>query len=81
MSWAVDEGFATGQRVLLGRRDRGSMVPFRWSGNEPPSLNQVEWAEELGAQSEGDELVTYDHPGFCALFEYYEKGEYTSDND
>lgn len=72
----------TGQRVVLGRRDKTtSMVPFRWSGKEPSSLTSVDDALELGAQWEGDELVIYDYPGFTGLLEYYEKGEYLSDND
>jgi hypothetical protein len=40
-----------------------------------------EWAEELGAKWEGDELVTYDYPSLTGLLEYYEKGEYLPDND
>ena len=40
-----------------------------------------EWAEELGAKWEGDELVTYDYPTLINLFEYYEKNEYQPDND
>jgi hypothetical protein len=72
----------TGERVVLGRRDRmSSMVPFRWSGREPQSLTNVDDAVELGATWEGDELVIYDYPGFTGLMEYYEKGEYLSDND
>jgi hypothetical protein len=41
----------------------------------------MEWAEELGAKWEGDELVTYDYPSFVGLLEYYEEDEYMSDND
>jgi hypothetical protein len=70
-----------GQRVVLGRRDRSSMVSFKWSGMEPSAMSALEEAEELGASWEGDELVTYDYPGFCTLYEYYEKGEYLPDND
>jgi hypothetical protein len=71
-----------GERVVLGRRDKFStMVPFRWSDEAPPGLNDVEWAEELGARWERDELVTYDYPSFTGLLEYYEKGEYLPDND
>jgi hypothetical protein len=57
------------------------MTKFRWSGNEPTSLHEVEWAEELGAEWEGDELVIYDYPGFVGLLDMYERGEYTIDND
>ncbi|HEY2703249.1 MAG TPA: hypothetical protein VGL20_06125 [Candidatus Dormibacteraeota bacterium] len=49
------------ERLVLGRREN-SMVRFRWSGNEPKDLNDVELAEEMGAIWEGDELVTYDLP-------------------
>jgi hypothetical protein len=48
---------------------------------EPPGLNELEWAEELGARWKGDELVTYDYPTFIDLLEYYEKNEYLPDND
>lgn len=73
---------AEGQRVVLGRRDKfNTMVPFHWSDEAPPDLNDLEWAEELGARWEGDELVTYDYPSLIGLLEYYEKGEYLPDND
>lgn len=73
---------AEGQRVVLGRRDKfNTMVPFHWSDEAPPDLNDVEWAEELGSRWEGDELVTYDYPSLIGLLEYYEKGEYMPDND
>ncbi len=73
---------AEGDRVVLGRRDKFStMVPFHWSQEAPPGLNEVEWAEELGAKWEGDELVTYDYPTFIDLLKYYEKNEYLPDND
>lgn len=71
-----------GERVVLGRRDNvNPMVPFHWSAEAPHTLNEVEWAEELGAKWEGDELVTYDYPTLTALLEYYEKNEYLPDND
>ncbi|MGH3904501.1 MAG: hypothetical protein ACRDTE_09975 [Pseudonocardiaceae bacterium] len=71
-----------GERVVLGRRDKfNMMVPFHWSADAPPLLNDVEWAEELGARWEGDELVTYDYPAFTGLLEYYEEGGYLPDND
>jgi hypothetical protein len=57
------------------------MVKFKWSGNEPSNLSELEWAEELGAKWEGDELVIYDYPGFVGLLEFYEKNEYLPDND
>jgi hypothetical protein len=73
---------AESERVVLGRRDKFStMVPFHWSQEAPPGLNEVEWAEELGAKWESDELVTYDYPTFIDLLQYYEKNEYLPDND
>ena len=68
------------QRVVLGRRQRNSMTPFVWSGNEPDGLD-LETAQELGAVWEADELVVYDLPGFKELLAYYESGEYIIDND
>jgi hypothetical protein len=73
---------AEGERVVLGQRNKfTTMVPFRWSAEAPLGLNDVEWAEELGAKWEGDELVTYDYPSFIGLFEYHESSDYLSDND
>ena len=48
-----------GERVVLGRKEK-SMIGFRWSGNEPKDLNDLALALDLGATSEGNELVTYD---------------------
>jgi len=71
-----------GERVVLARRDKVStMVPFHWAEDAPPGLNDLEWAEELGAVWEGDELVTYDYPTFADLLEYYESDQYLPDND
>lgn len=73
---------AEGERVVLARRDNfNPMVPFRWTAEAPPSLNELEWAEELGARWEGNELVTYDYPTFIDLLEYYENDQYLPDND
>lgn len=78
----VSASRAEGERVVLGRRDKfNTMVPFHWSEEAPVGLNDVEWAEELGARWEGAELVTYDYPSFTGLFEYYEKSEFLPDND
>src|ERR1700731_1016787 len=49
------------ERVVLGRRD-DSMVRFRWSGDEPEALNDVDLAVEMGATWEGHELATSDPP-------------------
>ena len=76
-----DDKFPTGQRVVLGHRGATSMVRFQWSGDEPAGLTDIEWAEELGARWEGDELVIYDWPGFAGLLGYYEKGDVLIDND
>jgi hypothetical protein len=79
---SVTASKSEGERVVLGRRDNFStMVPFHWSTDAPPGLNDLDWAEELGAKWEGDELVTYDYPTFVALLDYYEKNEYLPDND
>jgi hypothetical protein len=73
---------AEGVRVVLARRDNfNPMVPFRWTAEAPLGLNDLEWAEELGAKWEGDELVTYDYPTFTDLLEYYENDQYMPDND
>jgi len=69
-----------GTRVLLARREK-SMVPYKWTGEEPQGLDDVETAENLGAIWEGDELVTYDLPGLEGLFEYYKGNDYLIDND
>ncbi len=45
---------AEGERVVLGRRSKVStMVSFHWSEDASPGLNELEWAEELGAKWEG----------------------------
>lgn len=76
----VEEMPPSGKRVVLGKREN-SMVGFRWSGQEPDGLSEVEWAEELGAKWEGDDLVIYDYPGFVELLEYYQGNDYLIDND
>jgi predicted alpha/beta-fold hydrolase len=57
------------------------MVKVRWTDAAPQDLYEVSDAEELGAVWEGDELVVYDLPGFCDLFEYYASNTYLPDND
>ena len=44
-------------------------------------LSEVEWAEELGAKWEDDELVIHDSPGFVGLLEMDESDGYLNDND
>ncbi len=69
------------ERVVLGHKADSSMVKVRWTDACPDTLNDMETAENLGAQWEGDELVTYDLPGLTQLLEYDIKDEYTIDND
>lgn len=70
-----------GERVVLARKGTSSMVRAYWTDVAPSALADVEEAEELGAKWEGDELVTYDLPGFLELYEYYESNQYLPDND
>lgn len=68
--------------MVLGRRTNfNPSVPFHWTDEAPLGLNEVDWAEELGAKWEGDELVTYDYPTLTSLLKYYESDEYLPDND
>jgi hypothetical protein len=69
------------ERVVLARKANSSMVRARWTEVCPEGLYKVEDAEELGAQWEGDELVTYDLEGFLHQYQYFEKNEYLPDND
>jgi predicted alpha/beta-fold hydrolase len=69
-----------GERVVLARK-KTNMARFEWTGSEPDGLYDLEEAEELGARWEGDELVTYDLPGFSGLYEYYRNNDYLIDND
>jgi hypothetical protein len=71
---------ASGQRVVLCRQEN-TMVKYRWSGDEPDGMYDVEVAEGLGARWEGNELVTYDLAGFHALYEYHQGDDYLIDND
>lgn len=70
----------TGDRVVLVRRTN-TMARHLWTGAEPEGLYEVEVAEGLGATWEGDELVTYELPGFVSLYEYHKNNEYLIDND
>ncbi len=70
----------SGKRTVLVRRQKG-MVRYRWTGAEPEGMSEVEVAEGLGAQWEGDELVTYDLDGLHALYEYHQGDDYMIDND
>ncbi len=70
---------------MIGWSSAAEATP-RWSASAGPSicpedLNDVETAEGLGAQWEGDELVVYDLPGFTQLLAYDSGDEYQIDND
>lgn len=59
-------GVGPGRRVVLGRRTPLGMVKFQWLGEEPEGLSDVDLALNMGAEWEGDELVTYN----LELFNY-----------
>lgn len=56
------------------------MVGFRWSGNEPDEMNDLDLAVEMGAIWEGDELVTYDLESLSWQMEHM-GDDYMIDND
>lgn len=56
------------------------MIRFRWSGDEPENLNDLELALEFGAIWEGDELVTYDMDSLKWQMEHT-TDDYMIDND
>jgi hypothetical protein len=68
------------ERVVLATRTRRAAVGFQWTGKEPVGLNDLEFAEALGAVFEGDEVVTYDLDAFKHAFEHY-GDEYLTDPD
>lgn len=68
------------ERIVLGRRER-TMVGFRWSGNEPDTLNDIELAEKSGAVWEGDELVHYDMDSLVWQITHFDEDDYMVDND
>jgi len=67
------------ERVVLARRTTG-FQPFQWSGAEPDEISDTDEAVELGAQWEGDELVTYDLAGF-RLAVASQGDDFLNDND
>ncbi len=67
------------ERVVLGRREK-SMLGFRWTGNEPKDLNDIELAEELGAEWEGNELVHHNMASLVWQMDHLDD-EYMIDND
>jgi hypothetical protein len=76
-----DDGIAEqGDRVVLARRAPWSMVGYQWTGDEPDGLDSVGQATALGAEWEGDELVTYNLR--LLTFNYEHLGfEYLEDSD
>lgn len=70
-----------GERVVLGRKGPSAMVRIRWTDKAPDGLGDVDDAQEMGAQWEGEELVTYDLEGFLEQFAFYESNDYMIDND
>lgn len=67
-------------RTVLARRER-SMIGWRWTGEEPDGLTDIDMAEQFGARWEGDELVHYDMESLEWQLEQYEAGGYLIDND
>lgn len=57
-----DWGSGFSERVVLARKDTGGFVDFQWTGEEPEGLYDPNQAVALGAEWEGDELVTYNKP-------------------
>ncbi len=67
------------ERVVLARKEK-SMIGYRWTGDEPKDLNDIDLAVELGAVWEGDELVTHDMNSFVWQMEHMDD-DYMIDND
>ena len=63
---------SSGQRVVLARKGKSSMVKVMWTPESPPSLNDDHVAEELGATWVGDALVAEDFAAFMENYEMYE---------
>ena len=65
------QGPSSTTRVPLRPVPVNSAIPWPrrqdWSDEAPLGLSDVEWAEELGAKWEGDELVTYGYPSLTGL--------------
>lgn len=67
-------------RTILARKEN-SMIGWRWTGEEPDELNDLELAEQLGAVWEGGELVHYDMETLRWQLAQYHHGDYMYDND
>lgn len=65
---------------MLGRKAPESMVGFQWSGNEPEGMFDIDFAIHLGAEWEGDELVTYNMPLLEHNWSHHPDG-YLEDSD
>lgn len=67
-------------RIVLARREN-SMIGWRWTGNEPVGLNDLELAQQFGAYWDGDELVHDDLDALQWQVEHYGSDSFMSDND
>lgn len=67
-------------RTVLARREK-SMIGWRWTGDEPEELSDIELAEHFGAVWEGDELVHYDMESLEFQIAQYQEGGFLIDND
>lgn len=67
-------------RTVLARKVN-SMIGWRWTGDEPSNLNDLDLALQFGAVWEGDELVHYDMEGLEFQLAQHEGGDYLIDND
>jgi hypothetical protein len=47
------------------------MVGFQWTGREPDGLNEIDFAEALGATWEGEHLVTHNLHAFTHYGDEY----------
>lgn len=57
------------------------MIGWRWTGDEPDELSDIDLAERFGAIWEGDELVHYDMESLEWQIAQHQSGDYLIDND
>lgn len=67
-------------RIVLARSEN-SMIGWRWTGNEPAGLNDLEVAIQFGAYWDGDELVHDDVDALQWQVEHYNSDDFMQDND